>query len=822
VAPVLVRRTWPATRTETLRQASSASVPSEVNAFVGRERDLVRLRELLAQTRLLSLVGPGGVGKTRLAIRLVAEVRDAFPDGAWFVDLSHVADAALVPQAVADAFDIQQQPGQSWLSELSRLLSPHRILLVLDNCEHLVPTCAEFVDGLLRSCPELRVVVTSLQPLGTSGETIWRVPPLPIPGPFAHELGQLNSSEAVRLFVKRVQAHLPDFALTAANAQAVSEICRRLDGLPLALELVAARVESLGVAEVAQRIRDRFALAVSAAGRGPERQQTLQSALDWSCSLLSSRELVLLRRLSVFVGGWTLQAAEVVCADEILTAETMADTLGQLVTKSLVVVDHDGMRVRYRLLETVRAYASMQLDAAAEAEAIQLQHATFMVNLAARHDFDWMDLARHTPVAAEEDNLRAALDWAIQHERAQLAVQLTSAAFPVWLVEGHYFEGSGWLERILSMPAALSSEHRSAAMARAGRLRLILGDYRGAESLGQDVLQAHQARGDSLGIALALDLLGRVAQQRGNLARCGALQAEVVRRMREHNSPRLALSLMELGVVQSEIGDDDQLRRLIEEIEAIGHERGEPILAAAGLHLRALIAIHEGRQAMAADLLEQELEIRRPAGGQQGIIKALTIIGHVRLEQGQSRAASAALMEAVERARTSGELIRLLRALEGCARCVVNSDADAAVRLAGATERQRQALGAVPWPSERRYLNKWQARARETLGPGAYQRAWQDGLASTLDQAINLARAASVEPEPVSTAASELTPREQEVALLVAQGLTNKQIASELTLSPATVRTHVEHVLNKLDLRTRAQIAVWAAQHGLVPGAPSA
>jgi non-specific serine/threonine protein kinase len=179
-------------------------------------------------------------------------------------------------------------------------------------------------------------------------------------------------------------------------------------------------------------------------------------------------------------------------------------------------------------------------------------------------------------------------------------------------------------------------------------------------------------------------------------------------------------------------------------------------------------------------------------------------------------------MEAVERARTSGELIRLLRALEGCARCVVNSDADAAVRLAGATERQRQALGAVPWPSERRYLNKWQARARETLGPGAYQRAWQDGLASTLDQAINLARAASVEPEPVSTAASELTPREQEVALLVAQGLTNKQIASELTLSPATVRTHVEHVLNKLDLRTRAQIAVWAAQHGLVPGAPSA
>jgi DNA-binding CsgD family transcriptional regulator len=355
----------------------------------------------------------------------------------------------------------------------------------------------------------------------------------------------------------------------------------------------------------------------------------------------------------------------------------------------------------------------------------------------------------------------------------------------------------------------------------AGRLRLVLGDYARAEAYAQDALQSQQEHGDSLGIALALDLLGRIAQQRGDLARCGALQAEVVRRMRERNSPRLVLSLMELAIVESEIGDDDQLRRLIEEIEAIGHERGEPILAASGSHLRALIAVHEGHLAMAADLLEQELAVRRPAGGQPGIIKALTILGHVKIDQGQSRAASAALMEAVERARTSGELIRLLRALEGCARCIVNFNADAAVRLAGATDRQRQALGAAQWPSERHYANDWQALARRRLGPDAYQRAWEDGHASTLDQAIRLSRTVTVEQEPVPTAIPDLTPREQEVAILVARGYTNRQIASELTVSPATARTHVEHVLNKLDLRTRAQIAVWAAQHGLVPAAPS-
>lgn len=817
-SPAATLTTSALSRSHALPRGGSAVVPSEVNGFVGREHELLRLPRVLAETRLLSLVGPGGVGKTRLAIRLVAEVRDAFPDGAWLVDLGPVADPALVPQAVADAFDIQQQPGQSWLSELARLFSPHSLLLVLDNCEHVIGSCAELVDGLLQACPGLRVLVTSVQPLGTSNETIWRVAPLALPPATSRQIEDLDSSEAVRLFVMRVQAHLSDFTLTAANAEPVAEICRRLDGLPLALELVAARVESLGLAEIARRINDRFTLAIGSAGRGPTRQQTLQSALDWSCRLLHSDELLLLRRLSVFVGGWTLHAAERVCADSVLHADDIADTLGRLVTKSLVVADHDGVQIRYRLLETVRDYASMQMAATAEAEILQFRLATFLLDLAARTEPDLLDLSRKTPLIAEQDNVRAALEWATQRKLMELALQLAIAAFPIWLSVGHYLEGSIWFDRILSMSIALDSELRFVAMARAGRLRLFLGDYTRAERYGQDALEAQQAPANSLGVALALDLLGRVAQQRGDLARCGALQAEVARRLRELHSPRLVMSLMELAIVASEIGDADQLRQLIEEIEAADAQRDEPVLAAACLHLRALTAIREGDSASAGDLLEQELVIRSPGGGQSAIIKALTILGHVRIDQGELRAASAVLMEAVERARASGEVIRLLRALEGCARRIANSNADAAVRLAAASDRQRLALRAFPWPSERRYLVEWQARARERLGPKAYQLAWDDGHLSTLDQAISLAQAFIGERPTSATAVSELTAREREVAILLAGGLTNKEVAAKLAVSPGTVRSHVEHILTKLDLRTRAQVAAWAAQHGLVRG----
>jgi predicted ATPase/DNA-binding CsgD family transcriptional regulator len=560
-----------------LRQVVVGNVPGEVNTFVGRERELNRLRELHDEARLLTLVGPGGVGKTRLALRLEADVRGVYADGTWLVDLSPITDPALVPQALGDVLGVQQQPGLSWLGELTRALRARRVLLILDNCEHLIAACAELVEGLLRSCADVRLLATSQQPLGAAGETIWRVPPLLVPPAGVNQLDQVRSNEAVQLFVTRVRAHQPDFALGPHNAPVIADICRRLDGLPLALELVAARIATLGVAEAAARLGDRVALAVGQSHTAPTRRQTLGAALEWSFSLLSREELTLLRRLSVFVGGWTLEAAEAVCGTDDLSAATrVVDTLEQLVAKSLVIADHGELTVRYRLLEMVRAHARSQLDAAGETAALQRRHAEFAL----------------------------------------------------------------------------------------------------------------------------------------------------------------------------------------------------------------------------------------PPGG--------TSLGHARLDLGQTSAALKVFNEALHDARASGERVRIIRALEGYARCIADVDADAAVRLAGATDRARASLGAALWPSERRYFERWSTSARRVLGSSAYQRAWEDGHASTLDQAISMAEAFRAEPLSISSVANTLSPREREVAILLARGLTNKQVAAELVLSPATVRSHVEHILAKLDLHSRAQIGVWASQQGLL------
>ena len=323
------------------------NTPSELNTFVGRERELARLRELLGDRRLITLVGLGGVGKTRLALRLQSEVANDFPDGAWVVDLSSIADPALVPQALGDVLGVRQPINQLWLHDLTRALRRRRLLLVLDNCEHLPGACAELAEGLLRACPDVHIVTTSIQPLGAAGETTFRVPPLSLPPVSAKGPHELQDSEAVRLFAARVRAHLPDFALAESNAALVAQICQQMDGLPLALELVSARVESLGLSEVATRLNDRFRLAVGVTRTSPPRQRTLRAALEWTCSLLDDDERVVLRRLGVFVGGWTLEAAQVVCAGDELADDGVVDVLEQLVTKSLVVAEHDELRVRY-------------------------------------------------------------------------------------------------------------------------------------------------------------------------------------------------------------------------------------------------------------------------------------------------------------------------------------------------------------------------------------------------------------------------------------------------------------------------------------------
>jgi predicted ATPase/DNA-binding NarL/FixJ family response regulator len=794
------------------------NMPAEVSSFIGREGELARLHPLLAETRLVTLVGPSGVGKSRLASRLAGDLGDTFTDGTWLVDLSPISEPSLVPQALGDVLGVRQPPGTSWMVALTQALRLRRLLVVLDNCEHLIAACADLLHGLQRACPRVQVLATSLQPLGAAGEAVWRVSPLGLPGAEASDVQWLAASDAVRLFVARVQSRLPDFVLNEQNARVVAEICRRLEGLPLALELVASRVESLGLTEVALRLNDRFRLAVGGNRTAPSRQRTLRAALEWTCGLLDDDERVLLRRLGVFVGSWTLAAGEAVCSGDGLADKAVADVLERLVTRSLVVAEHLELSVRYRLLETVRAYALGQLGAAGETEPVRHRYIAFLLQLAEQTEPLSIAGRDAALLEHEHDNVRAALEWAIEHELAEVGLRLASAIHPLWVYSGHYAEGRTWLERLLALPgAATARTARANALLSDGQLLLLGGDFDGAQTRCQAALEHYTADADTRGIGFSLQVLGNAALQGGDLTQAGALHARAVQYLSDANSPGVVLSLVQLTLIACEFGDTERARASISEFEAIGRARGDPYALAAAVYERGLVAAVEGDAAAATRLFEESLARTRAMGYQQGIVVALTSLGHARLDQRQRAAALVAFGEAIDLARALGERHRVLRALEGVARCLTMSDADAAVRLAGATDGQRRAIGALPFPSERRYLDRWLADARRALGANAYQRAWEDGHASTLEQAIGLTEAL-MQARPAATSRDGLlSTREEEVAALLARGLTNKQIATELVVRPATVRSHVEHILAKLNLTSRAQVAVWASRHGLVP-----
>lgn len=404
------------------------NLPRELTSFVGREREVAEVKRLLGMTRLLTLTGSGGVGKTRLVLRVASDLVGAFPDGVWLVELAGLGDPTLVPQATASALGVREQPGRSLLDTLIDVMRPRTCLLVLDNCEHLVAACATLANGLLRTCPGLTLLATSREPLGIAGESVWRVPPLTLPDgsgddALADSPSTLARYEAIRLFEERARAALPAFSLTNQNAPAVVQICRRLDGIPLAIELAAARSRGLAPEQLSTRLNDRFRLLTGGSRTALARHQTLRALVDWSYELLSEPERVLLQRLSVFAGGWTLDAAEVVCAGDDLETGDVLELLLQLVDRSLVLAeDTDAGRtpgVRYRLLETLRQYGAEKLYEAGDEDVMRGRHLSWCLGLAevagpSLRSRGTTDQDRRLDV--EHDNLRAALGWSLMSE----------------------------------------------------------------------------------------------------------------------------------------------------------------------------------------------------------------------------------------------------------------------------------------------------------------------------------------------------------------------------------------------------------------------
>ena len=492
------------------------NLPLETTSFVGRGRELGEVEGLLGRTRLLTFTGVGGAGKTRLALRVAGGLRASFRNGAWWVELASLSGPDLVQRRVASTLGVADSPGRQTSKLLVEYLESKEVLLILDNCEHLVGACASLADVLLRTCPGVRILATSREPLGVAGEVSWPVPPLSLPDAGLEQTpGELLRCEAVGLFIERVRAVAPGFALTRENGPAVANLCARLDGLPLAIELAASRVRMLSAGEISEKLDDRFRFLRGNRTAVP-RHRTLGATIEWSHELLSEKEKVLFRRLSVFAGGWTLSAAEKVCAGDGIGDDEVLELLSCLVDKSLVA--RDGEESRYRMLETVRQYASDRHGESVEREVVHARHARFFLDLAEEAEVHlagpeqgaWLDL-----LETEHDNLRAALGWLAERREAERGLRLAAALLRFWWFRGHLSEGRAQLEGLLDLHPALPirDEVRAKALHALGIHRHsddALEDWAMVRSRLQESLELYRKLGDEPRAAAVLQNLGRV------------------------------------------------------------------------------------------------------------------------------------------------------------------------------------------------------------------------------------------------------------------------------------------------------------------------
>ena len=622
--------------------ARADNLPAPLTSFVGREPEIAEARRLVAAGRLVSLLGPGGTGKTRLAIRVASELRETFEDGVVFVDLSPLAEGEAIPAAIAGAAGVREEPGQALSATLLRQLRPRRLLLVLDNCEHVVGACAELVEQLLSACPGLRILATSREALAVDGEAVLGLAPLQVPAPPGSsgpaeaeiDLARVAESEAVRLFVDRARSAQPGFQLTAQNAPAVAHICRRLDGIPLALELAAARLRGMSAEQIAARIDDRFGLLDNTARRTTvRRQRTLRALIDWSHDLLTEPERAVLRRLAVFQGGFPQAAAEAACAWEGdplgIRPEEVLDLVAQLVGRSLVVAEDPGGAARFRLLETIRQYANEKLGLSGEGPVVRDRHLGFFLGLAEQAEptlRTGSQLEGIQRLDAEHDNLRAALDHAhASPDRAEIGLRLAGALGWFWWLRGHHAEGSGRLARALAQAAGAPPALRGRALCLSAQLSPGLKQAAPAWSAG---LAAYREAADGWGIAFALLGAAEQSVQDGDLAAAlGALEEGLERARATGDAWIVARLLQEHGKYHHHRLELERAVPPLREGLALARETGDRWLVGHILHTLGKIWGFQGEWQESLALLQESLKLQRALGSKTAIADTLCTLG---------------------------------------------------------------------------------------------------------------------------------------------------------------------------------------------------
>ncbi|MBG0561392.1 ATP-binding protein [Actinoplanes aureus] len=773
---------------------TGGNLPLELTSFVGRRHEVAEVKRLLGGARLVTLTGVGGAGKTRLALRTADQLRRSSPDGVWFVDLTalrgpemlilEIQDPDVLAYLVMSALGLREQAGAgSPTEQLITHLAGRRALLVLDNCEHLLPVGAVLAESLLQGCPGLRLLATSREPLLVPGEVLFAVPPLPTPQPGeAVSVAEVERYEGVALFVARTRGVVPGFALTEETAAVVAELCRRLDGLPLALELAAALVRVLAPGQILDRLTERFALLSRGSRTAPERQQTLRACADWSFELCAKPERVLWARLSVFAGGCELDAIEGICDDELLPAGDLLEVVAGLVDKSVLASEQVGGVARYRMLETLRDYGQEKLIEAGERDTLQRRHRDWYTGLARRFEADLISprqVEGFARVGRELPNLRAALDYSLADpDGGEAALTIAASLYLYWAIHGLYREGRSWVDQALARPGG-PTVARLKALNVGATLACLQGDLAAVSERTRQGYEAAAQRGDALGYAFADGSKG-AGEMAGDL-----VEAELA-------FQRAA------AVFATEPGNEYVFWR------------------ANVLTGLAITRVMRGDTAGAAAHHETILAICQPRGETYYVGFALWILGLGLWSEGDREAATTRLRESLHRLRSVDDILGTAWCLDTMAWIACDEGrAERAAVLLGAVTRLAHTMGARPsfFPKLAEHHEEYEQRTRTALGQQAYRAAFARGQRLSLDEAVAFAlgqpppQPAAV-PAPVDASAS-LTRREREIAELLADGLSNREIAAKLVISRRTAETHVEHILGKLGLTNRAQVAAW-------------
>ena len=726
--------------------AAPNNLPAPLTSFIGRRRERAEVGRLFSAARLVTILGAGGTGKTRLALEVASDLGGSHPDGVWLVELAAITDPDLVIPAAASTLGVREAPGTPMLASLVEFVGSKAMLLVLDNCEHLVAACAALAESLLRACPNLHILATSQEGLGASGELLWRLPTLTAPGAGTGAQATRESVrgfEAVRLFVERAVAAQPRFALTDANAGAVAAICAQLDGIPLAIELAAVRVKVLSPDQILARLKDRFQLLTGGSRTALPRQQTLRAAVDWSYDHLGPAERTLLRRLGVFAGGWSLESAEDVAGFGEIEPSDVLDLLARLIDKSLVSSREtvDG-GVRYALLETIRAYARERSIEASEWSPIEDRHAAHFLALTERAEPEltgpdqsrWLDT-----LGEEHDNLRRALAALLSRQEAGPALRFCAALWRFWWIRGTWTEGRSAIDAALRLEErAAPSLDRARALRAGAALARGQGDYDRAKALARESGTIARDLADPAATAAALFEQGNVENDRENLSDARALYEEALAIQRGIGDRReMARTLHNLAVVAEALQDPRGAARLYEEALAIHRELGNRSMEAHTLNGLGLVEAGLGSIEVARSHQEQALAIHRSLQDRRGTSFSVRELGAIAGRLGDAVRARAYLAECVQILHQLGDRLGVAEALETCAGVASDSgEAALAMRLCGAARRIRDELAAPISPSDQEALERRVTAARSALGPEEASARHDEGLRMTLDEAL--------------------------------------------------------------------------------------